>query len=52
MRELICSIVDAWLIKKGDEPMNDIAFYARIENEPAQKMKLKAVDHHDAIHAA
>ena len=45
MRELICSIVNTWLIKNGDEPINDIAFYARIENELAQKVKLKAVDH-------
>ena len=52
MRELICSIVNAWLVKNGDEPINDIAFYARIENELAQKVKLKAVDHRDAIRAA
>ena len=40
------------MIKNRDEPINDIAFNARIENELARKVKLKAVDHRDAIRAA
>ena len=52
VREQISSIVNAWLIKNNEDPLNDIAFYARIENELAQKVKLKAVDHRDAIRAA
>ena len=52
MREQISSIVNAWLIKNNEDPLNDIAFFARIENELARKVKLKAVDHRDAIRAA
>ena len=52
MREQVSSIVNAWLIKNNEDPLNDIAFYARIENELARKVKLKAVDHRDAIRAA
>ena len=52
MRSEIMPIVNAWLEKNGEQPLNDIAFYRRIEEELACSVKLKASDHRDAIRAA
>ena len=52
MRDQIMSMVNKYMEKKGFEPFNDIAFYRRIENELARKVKLTATDERDAIRAA